>query len=1064
MSRFFIDRPIAANVLAWLTVLIGVVAFVRLPIERYPPIVPPTVQVRASYPGASAQVVADTVAAPIEQQVNGVENMLYLSSTSSADGSYALTVTFEVGTDLDLAQVQVQNRVATAEPLLPEDVRRQGLTTKKQSTSILLVISLTSSDGTVDDLFLSNYATLSMRDELGRVEGVGDVTIIGGGAYAMRVWLDPARMSAHGLTTQDVVAALREQNVQVPAGALGQPPADAGQAMQLTITTLGRLSTPEQFEGVVVKVDAEGRATYLRDVARVELGAQGYGTFASRDGIPSASVLVFQLPGANALQVAERVRATAERLSKSFPPGIEYAIPFDATVFVDKAASEVYRTLLEAGALVLLVILVFLQNWRAVLIPATTVPVTLIGAFAFMSALGFSINLLTLFGLVLAIGIVVDDAIVIVENAVHHVERGEAPREATIRAMGEVTGPVIGITAVLMAVFLPAASMGGVTGPLYRQFALTIAGTALISAINALTLKPAQCARWLKPVSKERGAFARAFAGAFERVYGPLERSYARVARGVVRFVPLVLLAFVALVALTAWGYQRLPSSFLPTEDQGYVIVNAQLPDSASLTRTRGVSARINAILGAMPGVRNWFVLGGFSLLDGTNASNAATSFIIFDDWSKRERAGLDLHALTGKLGAEFGAIQEANVFAIVPPAIQGLGVGGGFQMQVEDRVGLGRDALGSAVQELVAEAGHTPEIAQAFSTFRPGVPQVYVDVNRVQAKQLGLQLGDVFGTLQAALGSLYVNDINKFGRTYQVRVQADQEFRMQPDDVRALFVRNQQGEMVPLGAVASVKSSFGPETIARYDLYPTAAITGSAAPGRSSGEALARYEEIANAKLPQGMGFEWTAMSYQEKRVGGQVLWVFALAVLLVYLVLAFLYESWLLPLAVILVVPLGLLGSVSALALRGLENNVYTQIGMVLIIALASKNAILIVEFARELRAAGRSIQEAAVEAARLRFRPILMTSLAFVLGVAPLVWANGAGAASRQALGTAVFGGMIAATVLAVVFVPTFFVAFQYLSELLKPAAAPVHVAPPPPMTAAPAPEVAERVALE
>ena len=1037
MSRFFIDRPVAANALAWLTVLIGIVAFVRLPIERYPPIVPPTVQVRASYPGASAQVVADTVAAPIEQQVNGVEGMLYLSSTSSSDGSYALTVTFEVGTDLDLAQIQVQNRVATAEPLLPEDVRRQGLTTRKQSTSILLAVSLTSPDGSADELFLSNYATLSMRDELGRVEGVGDVNVVGGGAYAMRVWLDPARLSARGLTTSDVVAALREQNVQVPAGALGQPPARPGQAVQLTITTLGRLSSPEQFEGIVVKVDAEGRATYLRDVARVELGAQGYGTFASRDGIPSASILVYQLPGANALQVAERVRATTARLAERFPPGLEYAIPFDATVFVDQAASEVYRTLLEAAGLVLLVILVFLQNWRAVLIPATTVPVTLIGAFAFMAALGFTINLLTLFGLVLAIGIVVDDAIVIVENAVHHVERGAAPREATIRAMGEVTGPVIGITAVLMAVFLPAASMGGVTGPLYRQFALTIAGTALISAINALTLKPAQCARWLKPATQEKGAFARAF----ERVYGPLERGYARVVERVVRAVPLFLCAFVVLVGLTAWGYEKLPSSFLPTEDQGYVLANAQLPDAASLERTRDVSARIGAILGPMPGVRNWFVLGGFSLLDGTNASNAATSFIIFDDWSEREGAGLDLSAMTGRLAAEFGAIQEANVFAIVPPAIQGLGVGGGFQLQVEDRVGQGREALAAAVQELVGEAAHGPEIGQAFSTFRPGVPQVYVDVNRVQAKQLGLQLGDVFGTLQAALGSLYVNDFNKFGRTYQVRVQADDEFRMEPDDVRRLFVRNQQGEMVPLGAVARVESSFGPETIGRYNLYPTAAITGSAAPGRSSGEALRRFEEIAATKLPPGMGTEWTAMSFQEKRVGGQALWVYSLAIVLVYLVLAFLYESWLLPLAVILVVPLGLLGSVAALWLRGLENNVYTQIGMVLIIALASKNAILIVEFARELRASGRTIAAAAAEAARLRFRPILMTSLAFILGVAPLVWARGAGAASRQSLGTAVFGGMIAATVLAVVFVPAFFVAFQWLSERLRPVRSPL-----------------------
>ncbi len=1032
MSRFFIDRPIAANVLAWLTILIGVVALVRLPVERYPSIVPPTVQVRASYPGASAQVVADTVAAPIEQQVNGVEGMLYLSSTSSGDGSYLLTVTFEVGTDLDLAQVQVQNRVATAEPLLPEDVRRQGLTTKKQSTNILLVVSLTSPDGSADELFLSNYATLAMRDELGRVEGVGDVNVMGGGAYAMRVWLDPDRMHARDLTTQDVVDALREQNVQVAAGALGQPPTEGGQPFQYTLTTLGRLSDPLQFESIVVKAGKDGRATYLRDVARIELGAQSYGTFVSRAGIPAASLLVYQLPGANALDVAERVRAATERLSRSFPQGVEYSIPFDATVFVDKAVEEVYRTLLEAGALVLLVILVFLQNWRAVLIPATTVPVTIIGAFACLAALGFSINLLTLFGLVLAIGIVIDDAIVIVENAVHHVERGEAPREATIRAMGEVTGPVIGITAVLMAVFLPAAFMGGVTGPLYRQFALTIAGTALLSAVNALTLKPAQCARWLKPVTKEKGAFGRLF----DRVYGPLERGYAKVAGRVVRAVPLMLVAFVGLVLLAGWWYRRLPTSFLPQEDQGYVIVSAQLPDAASLDRTRGVAERINEVMRTNPGVRNWFVLGGFSLVDGTNASNAATSFVIFDDWSERERQGLGLDAMTARLGAGFAGIQEGNVFAIVPPAIQGLGVGGGFQLQLQDRGGLGREALGDGIQTLLSEIARSPDLGFTFSTYRAGVPQIFVDVQRIQAKQLGLSLDDVFGTLQAALGSVYVNDFNKFGRTYQVRVQSDAPFRMVEDDVRKLFVRNSQGEMVPLGSIAGIERSFGPESVARYNLYPSAAITGSAARGKSSGQALARVEELAAQHLPPGLGYEWTSMSFQEKRVGGQVLWVFALAVLLVYLVLAFLYESWLLPLAVLLVVPLGLLGSVAALAIRGVENNVYTQIGMVLIIALASKNAILIVEFARELRVQGRSIREAALEAARLRFRPILMTSLAFVLGVVPLVWASGAGAASRRALGTAVFGGMLASTVLAVLFVPAFYVAFQALAERLSP----------------------------
>jgi HAE1 family hydrophobic/amphiphilic exporter-1 len=1092
ISRFFIDRPIFANVIAIMTILFGVVALNRLPVERYPQITPPTVQVSTTYPGANAQVVADTVAAPIEQQVNGVENMMYMSSTSSADGSYSLTVTFEIGTNLDQAQVQVQNRTAIAEPQLPEDVRRQGLTIKKQSTNIVLAVSLTSQSGTYDSLFLSNYATLRLRDDLSRVEGVGDVVVRGAGDYSMRLWLDPEKLQSRGLTTQDVIAALVEQNVQVAAGQTGSPPQPTGQQFQYTVTTLGRLSTPQQFEAIVLKTGEAGKVTYLRDVGKVELGAQNYDSFSLRDGYAAANVLIYQLPGSNALDVATKVRRAMEKLGKSFPPGMEYTIPFDTTKFVDAAIHEVYRTLLEAGVLVLVVILVFLQDWRALLVPATTVPVTIIGAFAFMPFLGFSINLLTLFGLVLAIGIVVDDAIVIVENAAHHIERGQRPREATISAMREVTGPVMAITVVLMAVFLPTAFLGGITGQLYRQFALTIAATALISAVNALTLKPAQCATWLRPPearAQRRGllpawvvavmaaalgfylygwrlgsvapaawprwaglaavlaglavaGFALAWPvnfvlGSFLRfVFNPgyalAERVYAWCIRGLTRVSALVLLAFGGLVALTAWWYFTLPTGFLPGEDQGYVIISVQLPDAASQSRTREVVERIHKVFDQTPGIQNWFALGGFSLLDGTNTSNAATCFIVWKDWGLRTAPGMDQDSLVNGLRKEFGDIQEAIVFVVTPPAIQGLGVAGGFQMQVEDREGVGPAALQENIQEILAEARKRPELGPATSSYRAGVPQIYADIDRVKVKALDVPLAAVFNTLQANLGSAYINDFNKFGRTYQVRLQAQSRFRNRPEDIRKLQVRNRSGQMVPLGTLAKVERRLGPPVVIRYNLYPAAAINGAAAKGVSSGEALAVMEEIAGQKLPTTMGYDWTAMAFQEKRVTGEAVVIFGLAVLLVYLVLSAQYESWFLPMAVILVVPLGLLGIVAAVWLRGLDNNVYTQIGSVLIIALASKNAILIVEFARELRITGRSIREAAVEAARMRFRPILMTSFAFILGVLPLVWATGAGAASRQSLGTAVFGGMVTATVLAVFFVPVFFVVIQWLAE--------------------------------
>jgi HAE1 family hydrophobic/amphiphilic exporter-1 len=951
-----------------------------------------------------------------------------MTSSSSSDGSYALTITFEIGTNLEAAQVLVQNRVALAEALLPEEVQRQGVTVRKQSPNIILVLSLVSPNDQYDSLFLANYATLQLRDALSRVKGVGDVTVFGTAQYSMRVWLDPERLQARRLTTQDVVSAILEQNVQVAAGQIGQPPAPQNQNFQYTVTVPGRLSDVEQFESIIVKTGDAGEVTYLKDVARVELGAQSYDQFNLKSGRPNANIGIYQLPGANALEVAEEVKQTMERLKQSFPVGVEYEIPLDTTKFIDASVHEVYKTLLEAGVLVLIVIMVFLQNWRAVFVPATTVPVTLIGAFIAMALLGFTVNLLTLFGLVLAIGIVVDDAIVIVENAARHIESGLSPTDATIKAMSEVVGPIIGITLVLLSVFLPSAFLPGITGQLYRQFALTIAATALLSAINALTLKPAQCAAYLRPPKAHKNLFSRMF----DRGYNFGQRIYVGIVRFLVGHVVSVLLLFVALAVLTAWWYGRVPTGFLPTEDQGYILISVQLPDAASQERTRDVIKKIDEVLAHTPGVDDWIAIGGLSLLDRSSASNSATFFVTFHDWEQRDTPDQSQAAIVGGIAQQLSQIQEAISFPFVPPSIRGLGFRGGFQLQLEDRGAVGLPALFQATQRILNDARGQPSLSSMNSTFRPGVPQLMVDVDRVKVKKLGISLTTVFQTLQAYLGSAYVNDFNKFGRIYQVRVQAEAQARAQPRDILRLDVRNEQGDMIPLGSVVDVKTTFGPQVINRYNLYPTASISGASAPGYSSGQALEVMEQIAQRNLANGMDYEWTGIAYEEKKVGNQALLIFAMAVLLVYLVLAAQYESWLLPAAVILVVPLGLLGALAAVSVRGLDNNIYTQIGMVLIIALASKNAILIVEFARELRVAGRSILEAAVEAAQLRFRPILMTSFTFILGVVPLVIARGAGAASQQALGTAVFGGMLVSTMLSIFFVPVFYVVFQSLSE--------------------------------
>ncbi|MCL4207718.1 MAG: multidrug efflux RND transporter permease subunit [Pirellulaceae bacterium] len=1031
MSRFFIQRPIFATVISAVILLAGGVSQTRLPVAKFPEISPPTVKVTANYPGANAQVVAETVAAPIEQEVNGVENMLSMSSNSAADGSYSLTVTFNIGADMDMATVLVQNRVSIAEPKLPEEVRRQGVTVKKQSTQIVQMITLTSSDSRFDALYLSNYANLNLRDQLGRIPGVGEVTVFGAGDYSMRIWLDPGKLKARNLTPSDVMAALGEQNVQVAAGQIGAPPSPPGTAFQYTIEALGRLREPEQFEKVIVNRAEGGRLTYLRDVARVELGAKSYAYDASFDGKSCAAVAIYQLPGANAMEVAAHVRSTMERLSRDFPSGLEYQIPFDTTRFVAASVREVYVTLMQAVVLVVLVIFLFLQDWRATLIPCAAIPVSLVGTFAIMSAIGFSVNMLTLFGIVLAIGIVVDDAIVVVENTARHLADGLSSTEAATKAMQEITGPVIATTLVLLAVFVPAAFLGGITGQLFRQFALTISGAVVISTINALTLSPALCGLLLRPspAGGSRQFFAfRWFNAAFDRTTS----GYALAIRGTVRRLTLVLIVYAILLALTGWGFSRLPTGFVPIEDQGYVFANVQLPDAASLERTRDMIRRVDEIARNTPGVSGVISVAGYSLLSGTNSSNMGMVFIVFDPWEDRRDEILSQEGILTSLRRQFGEIREAIVFAFVPPAIDGLGVAGGFQMQIQDRRELGLPTLESAAQEMVAIGSSQAGLRNLNSTFSARVPQLFIEVDRTKATNLNVPLSSIFGTLQSCLGSAYVNDFNRFGRTYQVRVQADSQYRTQAEDIQRLYVRNDDGAMVPLGTLVTVHPTCGAQVITRYNQYPSAQINGEAAPGFSSGDALTLMEQMADSQLPDGMDFEWTGMSYQERLASGGQYGVFVLAILFVFLVLAAQYESWTSPAAIVAVVPLAALGVVLALWMTGMDNNSYTQIGIVLLVSLASKNAILIVEFARELRREGKSICDAAVEAARTRFRAILMTAFSSILGFLPLVIASGAGAASRRAVGYAIVGGMTAATLFSLLLVPAFFVLFQWLGE--------------------------------
>ncbi|MGA9299324.1 MAG: multidrug efflux RND transporter permease subunit [Bradyrhizobium sp.] len=1027
ISKFFIERPVLSNVIALLMVLIGGVALFKLAVAQYPDVVPPTVQVTTRYPGASARIVVDTVALPIEQQVNGVEDMLYMQSYAAADGTYSLTVTFKIGTDLNFAQVLVQNRVSSAISQLPQAVQNQGVTVQKKSTSILLFVALTSPDRKYDSLYLSNYATINLRDELSRVPGVGNVTVFGAGQYSMRVWLDPNKLQVRNLVPQDVIQAIQQQSQQVTAGQVGAPPTPPGQAFQYTLNVNGRLNEPSQFENIIVKTGSNGDVTRVRDVGSVELGAQTYSQIFSLNKQPAVGIGVFQSPGANALEVEHAIERKMADLSRAFPQGIKYDTPFDTTKFVSASINEVYRTLIEAGLLVLVVILVFLQDWRAMLVPATTVPVTIIGAFAAMAALGFTINLSTLFAIVLAIGIVVDDAIVVVEGAAHNIEQGLSGHDAAIKAMDALFAPIVGITLVLISVFLPASFLSGLTGRIYAQFALVIAATALLSAINAATLKPTQCALWLRPpVPLEKRNF---FYRGFNRVYNRMEGGYAKLIGVLARHANISVIAALVLIGISGYGLARVPTGFLPIEDQGYLIAAVQLPDGAALDRTQSALDKVSEIVGKAPGVEQVITIAGISALDNSSSlANAGVAYIILKDWGSRG-PGEDLRSLLYGLNDKVAAIMEARTLILPPPPIQGIGNAAGFAMQVELRDGNSDyGELQAITGAIVRSAVSQSALQRVQSPFRATVPQFNVEVDRIKTQTLQVTTDQVFSTLASYLGSSYVNQFDKFGHVFQVYAQADAKHRLTLRDIANMTVRNQNGDMIPLGTIANITPTVGPSLISLYNLYPSATIVGLPAQGYSSGQSLNLMEQIANQTLPPGAGYEWTGMSYQEKAVSGQIYYVFGLAMLLVYLVLAGQYESWYAPISVILAVPLSLIGPMLVLQALKIDNNLYVQIGLILLIALSAKNAILIVEVALELHAAGKSVVESAIEAARARFRPILMTSFAFILGVVPLVLATGAGASARKSIGITVFSGMLASTCLAVLLVPTFFVVVQ------------------------------------
>ena len=1038
LSKFFVDRPIFAGVISVVIFLAGLIAMTQLPISEYPEVVPPSVIVKAMFPGANPNTIADTVATPLEENIAGVEGMLYMSSQAASDGTLTLTVTFKLGTDPNLAQQLVQNRVNQALPRLPDVTRSLGVTTTKSSPDLTMVVHLTSPNGRYDMLYLRNYAVLNVKDRLAKIEGVGSVQLFGSGDYAMRLWLNPQKIAERNMTAGDVIAAVRQQNVQVAAGVINGPPYSADGKLQLPINVQGRLSDPDQFKNVVIKREA-GVITRLGDVARVEIDASEYGLRSLLDNKQAVAIPIFQAPGSNAIQISDRVRATMEELKQSFPQGMSYSIVYDPTVFVRDSIKAVVETLLEAVALVVLVVILFLQTWRASIIPLLAVPVSIVGTFAAMYAFGFSVNALSLFGLVLAIGIVVDDAIVVVENVERNIEAGLSPRDATLKAMTEVTRPIVAIALVLCAVFVPIAFISGLTGEFYRQFALTIAFSTVISAFNSLTLSPALAATLLKahgaPKDRLARGMDRVFGGFFARfnaLFGASSRGYGRGVTGILARKSRAVFVYALLLGLTYVGFQLVPPGFVPTQDKQYLVSFAQLPQGATLDRTEAVIRKMSDTALKEPGVESAVAFPGLSINGFINSPSAGIVFVTLKPFSERTSSDLSGMAIAQKLQGKFGAIQDAMIAIFPPPPVMGLGTIGGFKLQVEDRTDLGDAALDRAMKEVQTKARANPALAGVFSNFSIGTPQLYADLDRTKAMQLGVNVQDVFDAMQTYLGSIYVDDFNRFGRTYQVVAQADTPFRAKPEDILRLQTRNADGQMVPLGAVMSVSETTGPDSALRYNGFRSADLNGAAAPGFSSGQAQAAIVKVLGETLPKGMTFEWTDLTYQQILTGDTALLVFPLCVLLVFLVLAAQYESLFLPLAIVLIVPMCLFSAIAGVWLTGGDNNIFTQIGLFVLIGLACKNAILIVEFARELEIEGRTTLDAAVEAARLRLRPILMTSFAFIMGVVPLVLSSGAGAEMRHAMGIAVFFGMLGVTFFGLFLTPLFYVLLRELEK--------------------------------
>lgn len=1031
-SDFFIKRPIFAAVLSLLILIGGAISLFQLPISEYPEVVPPTVVVRANFPGANPKVIGETVASPLEQAITGVENMLYMSSQATADGKLTLTITFALGTDLDNAQVQVQNRVTRTEPKLPEEVTRIGITVDKASPDLTMVVHLTSPDQRYDMLYLSNYAVLNIKDELARLNGVGDVQLFGMGDYSLRVWLDPNKTASRNLTATDVVNAIREQNRQVAAGQLGAPPAPNASSFQLSINTQGRLVSEEEFQNIIIRAGADGQITRLKDIARVELGSSQYALRSLLNNQPAVAIPIFQRPGSNAIDISNQVRNRMQELKQSFPEGMDYSIVYDPTVFVRGSIEAVVHTLFEALILVVLVVVLFLQTWRASIIPLAAVPVSLIGTFAVMHMFGFSLNALSLFGLVLAIGIVVDDAIVVVENVERNIELGLDPMAATHRAMTEVTGPIIATALVLCAVFVPAAFISGLTGQFYKQFALTIAISTVISAFNSLTLSPALAAVLLKGHDAPKDRFSRVLDklfGAwlfrpFNRLFEKASHGYVGTVRRVIRGSGIALLVYAGFIVLTWFGFANTPTGFVPQQDKQYLVAFAQLPDAASLDRTEAVIKRMSTMAMEQPGVANAIAFPGLSINGFTNSPNSGVVFVALKDFDERKDPSESASAIAGALNGKFAGIEEAYMAIFPPPPVQGLGTIGGFRVQVEDRGNLGYDELFKETQNIIAKSHNVPELAALFTSYTVNVPQVDANIDRDKAKTHGVAISDIFDTLQVYLGSLYANDFNRFGRTYQVNVQADQRFRLDAEQIGQLKVRNDRGEMIPLATLIKVENSAGPDRVMHYNGFVTAEINGAAAPGYSSGQAQAAMEKLLRTELPNGMSYEWTELTYQQILSGNTALFVFPLCVLLAFLVLAAQYESWSLPLAVILIVPMTLLSAIAGVIIAGSDNNIFTQIGLIVLVGLACKNAILIVEFAKDKQLEGLDPLAAVLEACRLRLRPILMTSFAFIMGVVPLVFSTGAGAEMRHAMGVAVFSGMLGVTFFGLLLTPVFF----------------------------------------